>query len=61
MLAWNKSSLAKPGGYRSYAKEQAQEDRSKYEQTEFEAKIHRNGLWAGTNPVPPWDFRRDKR
>lgn len=47
--------------YRSYAKEQAQEDRSKYEQTEFEAKIHRNGLWAGTNPVPPWDFRRDKR
>lgn len=47
--------------YKNYAKEQTPDDRSKYEQAEFEAKIHRNGLWAETNPVPPWEFRRDKR
>lgn len=25
-----------------------------YEQAEFAAKIHRRGLWADTNPQPPW-------
>lgn len=29
-----------------------------YEQAEFQAKIHRKGLWAGKNPAPPWDWRR---
>jgi endonuclease YncB( thermonuclease family) len=42
---------------RSHAKELRPEDRSKYELAEFQAKIHRNGLWADNNPVPPWDFR----
>lgn len=42
---------------RSHAKEQTPEDRSKYEQSEFQARIHRNGLWADKNPVPPWNFR----
>jgi endonuclease YncB( thermonuclease family) len=42
---------------RSHAKEQTPEDQSKYEQAEFNAKNHRNGLWAGTNPVPPWELR----
>ncbi|MBU1691618.1 MAG: thermonuclease family protein [Gammaproteobacteria bacterium] len=46
--------------YKKYAKEQAPEDQSKYEQAEFEAKVHRNGLWTDTNPVPPWEFRREK-
>ena len=27
------------------------------EQAEFQAKIRRRGLWAGKNPVPPWDWR----
>ena len=38
---------------RSQAKEQTPEDRSMYEQAEFQAKIHRNGLWAGSNQLPP--------
>lgn len=41
------------------AREQAAADQSKYQQAEFEAKVHRNGLWVETNPVPPWVFRRD--
>lgn len=47
--------------YRKYAKEQTLEDQSKYERDEFEAKIHRHGLWADTNPVPPWEFRRESK
>lgn len=30
---------------------------NQYEQAEFQAKIRRRGLWAGKNPVPPWDWR----
>ncbi|GAO36282.1 nuclease [Sulfuricella sp. T08] len=44
--------------YRGHAKEQTPEDQSKYERAEFEAKIHRNGLWADSNPVPPWELLR---
>lgn len=25
------------------------------------AKLNKLGLWSGTNPVPPWDWRRGKR
>lgn len=28
-----------------------------YEQSEFQAKIRRRGLWSAKNPVPPWDWR----
>lgn len=28
-----------------------------YEHAEFQAKIRRVGLWAGKNPLPPWDWR----
>lgn len=45
--------------HKSHAKEQTPEDQSKYEQAEFQAKIHRYGLWADTNPVPPWGFRQE--
>ena len=41
-----------------YAKEQAPEDRVTYEQAETTAKIRRFGLWADTNPTPPWDWRK---
>ncbi|MBI2307336.1 MAG: thermonuclease family protein [Rhodocyclales bacterium] len=28
-----------------------------YQQAEFTAKIRRLGLWAGKNPLPPWEWR----
>lgn len=46
--------------YRKYAKEQSADDQSAYESTELMAKLKRLGLWGDTNPVPPWDFRREK-
>lgn len=30
------------------------EQRGHYEQAEFQAKIHRLGLWAGRDTLPPW-------
>lgn len=35
-----------------------QKAREEYEHAEFEAKVHRYGLWRGKNPIPPWDWRR---
>jgi len=49
MAWWNKR----------FAREQSAEDRAAYEQAEFQAKIHRMGLWASKNPVPPWEWRRE--
>ena len=28
---------------------------------EADAREHRRGLWADPNPVPPWEWRREKR
>lgn len=41
--------------YRQYAK-----DASLY-QIEAEAKAERRGLWRDPEPVPPWEWRREKR
>jgi endonuclease YncB( thermonuclease family) len=46
--------------YRQYAREQSPKDREDYEVAEFQAKIHRLGLWADKNPVPPWEWRMHK-
>jgi endonuclease YncB( thermonuclease family) len=29
--------------------------------TEADAREHRRGLWAEPNPVPHWEWRREKR
>jgi endonuclease YncB( thermonuclease family) len=42
--------------YRDYAREQTTQQRTEYEAAEFNAKIRRLGLWADTNPVPPWEL-----
>lgn len=39
---------------RDAAARQTAEERKQYEVAEFQAKAHRRGLWAETNPVPPW-------
>ncbi|GBG15582.1 uncharacterized protein NMK_3193 [Novimethylophilus kurashikiensis] len=35
-----------------------QADRGAYQHAEFDAKIHRRGLWRDTNPQPPWKWPR---
>lgn len=36
---------------------QPQSAQAAYQQAEFAAKIRRLGLWAGKNPLPPWEWR----
>lgn len=45
---------------RAYQKEQAAEDRERYAQAEFLAKVRRLGLWSESNPLPPWAWRRQR-
>lgn len=44
--------------YRQYQGELSLEDRGRYGLAEVEARDSRRGLWADTEAVPPWDFRR---
>jgi len=32
-----------------------------YTDLEISARTNRTGLWADQNPIPPWEFRRNKR
>jgi endonuclease YncB( thermonuclease family) len=47
--------------YRKYAKEQSQEDQSKYERTELGAQARHQGLWIDKTPIAPWDWRKGGR
>jgi endonuclease YncB( thermonuclease family) len=49
-LAWH---------YKAYQREQPPEDRVSYAAAEEEARRLRLGLWQDTQPVPPWELRRD--
>ena len=51
-LAWH---------YKKYMKEQPEGDRATYSRAEDEAQIKRVGLWIEPSPMPPWDFRKQKR
>jgi len=42
--------------YQKYAPKAAE-----YSNAETAARQARRGLWADTDPTPPWEFRRDKR
>ena len=46
--------------YRAYAKEQFPDDQGRYESAEDEARLRKWGLWRDTEPVPPWEWRRNK-
>jgi endonuclease YncB( thermonuclease family) len=46
--------------YKAYEREQPQLDRKVYAEAENEARAARRGLWADSEPVPPWDFRHNK-
>lgn len=47
--------------YRQYAREQTALERMAYEQAEMDARARRLGLWADKEPLPPWDWRHQKR
>jgi len=47
--------------YKKYEKEQAWEDRLLYAEAEVRAERTRVGLWSAPNPVPPWEYRKEKR
>lgn len=47
--------------YKKYEKEQSREDRLLYADAEVRAERTRVGLWSDPNPVPPWEYRKEKR
>ena len=47
--------------FRQYAHEQTPFDRSRYETAELEARTNQRGLWKTGKPVPPWEWRSNKR
>lgn len=46
--------------YRENAAGLSVQAQSDYRQAEFEAKIHRLGLWNSKNPIPPWQWRHER-
>ena len=46
--------------YRAYAKEQSPDDQGRYESAEEEARLRKWGLWRDAEPVPPWEWRRNR-
>ncbi len=51
-LAWH---------FKHYENEQTPEDRSFYAAAEAIAKAARKGLWQDLEPIPPWEFRAQRR
>jgi len=43
--------------YRQYANEQSSGDQMAYAAAEVGARRARIGLWKGSEPIPPWEFR----
>ncbi len=46
--------------YRYYQKELSPEDRRRYAKAEDQARTDRLGLWQDKNPMPPWEWRRQR-
>lgn len=51
-LAWH---------YKQYQREQSAEDRESYSTAEEQARAAQKGLWADSAPVPPWEWRKQRR
>ena len=47
--------------YVKYAHEQRAVDRERYARAESAARLTHSGLWSFSDPVPPWDHRREAR
>ena len=46
--------------YKYYQDDQTEEDRQLYAAAEIAARATNVGLWIDPNPIPPWDFRRQR-
>ncbi len=44
--------------YKQYEKDLNDEDKKKYSEAEEWARNYSEGLWADSNSMPPWEFRR---
>lgn len=51
-LAWH---------YKKYQGDQSQLDRERYSAAEGVARSERVGLWVDKDPVPPWEWRKQRR
>jgi endonuclease YncB( thermonuclease family) len=47
--------------YKKYQKEQPESDRALYSVAEINARGSKTGLWAGTSPIPPWEWRHGEK
>lgn len=47
--------------FRRYQSDLTQEQRQAYDAAEKSAQRAQRGLWQEADPVPPWEFRRQKR
>jgi endonuclease YncB( thermonuclease family) len=47
--------------YRKYQNEQPASDRGRYQIAESEAQEARRGLWSQPSPVPPWEWRHQRK
>jgi endonuclease YncB( thermonuclease family) len=53
-------SLGMAWWYRRYELDQPPDVREHYAAAEKTARDNRRGLWAGNNPVAPWEWRRER-
>ena len=44
--------------YKQYEKDLSDEDKKKYSEAEKWARNYTEGLWADSNSIPPWEYRR---
>ena len=44
--------------YKQYEKDLSDDDKERYSEVEGLAKNYGVGLWADSNSIPPWEFRR---
>ncbi len=47
--------------YKQYQRDQSVADRAAYAQAEEEARTSMRGLWKDTDPMPPWDWRKQQK
>ena len=47
--------------YKQYEKDLSDEDKKRYSEAEEWARNFTEGLWADSNSIPPWEFRRKRK
>jgi endonuclease YncB( thermonuclease family) len=47
--------------YKQYEKDLSDDDKKRYSEAEEWARNYTEGLWADSNSIPPWEFRRKRK